>query len=48
VRLEYFLELLPSWVSTAVEFRHPSWHLGSAVEGHNWYTEAACEQGEHR
>jgi uncharacterized protein YecE (DUF72 family) len=24
-RLEYFLELLPSWIRTAVEFRHPSW-----------------------
>jgi len=25
-RLDYFLHLLPSWVRTAVEFRHPSWH----------------------
>jgi uncharacterized protein YecE (DUF72 family) len=25
-RLAYFLDLLPSWVRTAVEFRHPSWH----------------------
>ncbi len=24
-RLEYFLGLLPAWVRTAVEFRHPSW-----------------------
>jgi len=26
VRLEYFLGLLPSWLRTAVELRHPSWH----------------------
>jgi uncharacterized protein YecE (DUF72 family) len=25
-RLAYFLDLLPGWVRTAVEFRHPSWH----------------------
>src|SRR4029453_5301584 len=25
-RLEYFLDLLPGWIRTAVEFRHPSWH----------------------
>lgn len=25
-RLQYFLELLPSWMRVAVEFRHPSWH----------------------
>jgi uncharacterized protein YecE (DUF72 family) len=25
-RLEYFLGLLPPWIRTAVEFRHPSWH----------------------
>lgn len=25
-RLAYFLEVLPSWIRTAVEFRHPSWH----------------------
>jgi Protein of unknown function DUF72/Zinc-binding dehydrogenase len=24
-RLGYFLELLPQWVQTSVEFRHPSW-----------------------
>jgi uncharacterized protein YecE (DUF72 family) len=24
-RLEYFLQRLPNWVRTAVEFRHPSW-----------------------
>jgi uncharacterized protein YecE (DUF72 family) len=24
-RLEYFLELLPPWIRTAVELRHPSW-----------------------
>jgi uncharacterized protein YecE (DUF72 family) len=24
-RLDYFLGRLPSWISTAVEFRHPSW-----------------------
>jgi len=25
-RLQYFLESLPPWISTSVEFRHPSWH----------------------
>jgi uncharacterized protein YecE (DUF72 family) len=25
-RLEYFLDRLPPWLRTAVEFRHPSWH----------------------
>jgi uncharacterized protein YecE (DUF72 family) len=25
-RLAYFLGLVPDWVRTAVEFRHPSWH----------------------
>jgi uncharacterized protein YecE (DUF72 family) len=25
-RLAYFLDLLPPWLRTAVEFRHPSWH----------------------
>ena len=25
-RLAYFLELVPSWLRLAVEFRHPSWH----------------------
>jgi uncharacterized protein YecE (DUF72 family) len=25
-RLAYFLDRLPDWVRTAVEFRHPSWH----------------------
>jgi uncharacterized protein YecE (DUF72 family) len=25
-RLAYFLDLLPDWIRTAVEFRHPSWH----------------------
>jgi uncharacterized protein YecE (DUF72 family) len=25
-RLEYFLEALPPWIRTAVEFRHPSWN----------------------
>ncbi|WP_433831076.1 DUF72 domain-containing protein [Actinoplanes sp. CA-015351] len=25
-RLAYFLDLLPEWVRTVVEFRHPSWH----------------------
>ncbi len=24
-RLRYFLDLLPAWIRTAVEFRHPSW-----------------------
>lgn len=24
-RLRYFLDLLPRWIRTAVEFRHPSW-----------------------
>jgi uncharacterized protein YecE (DUF72 family) len=26
VRLEYFLERLPSWIEAAVELRHPSWN----------------------
>jgi len=26
-RLGYFLKLLPDWVTVAVEFRHPSWHV---------------------
>jgi uncharacterized protein YecE (DUF72 family) len=25
-RLGYFLHLLPGWIRTAIEFRHPSWH----------------------
>jgi uncharacterized protein YecE (DUF72 family) len=25
-RLAYFLEKLPRWLRTAIEFRHPSWH----------------------
>ena len=25
-RLSYFLDRLPPWIRTAVEFRHPSWH----------------------
>jgi hypothetical protein len=25
-RLAYFLDLLPGWIRTAVEFRHASWH----------------------
>jgi uncharacterized protein YecE (DUF72 family) len=25
-RLAYFLDVLPGWIRTAVEFRHPSWH----------------------
>jgi uncharacterized protein YecE (DUF72 family) len=25
-RLDHFLDLLPEWIRTAVEFRHPSWH----------------------
>lgn len=25
-RLAYFLQQLPDWLPTAVEFRHPSWH----------------------
>src|SRR5437764_22787 len=25
-RLQYFLELLPWWIRTCVEFRHPSWN----------------------
>lgn len=26
-RLDYFLGRLPDWISVAVEFRHPSWHV---------------------
>jgi uncharacterized protein YecE (DUF72 family) len=25
-RLEYFLDRVPPWIRTAVEFRHPNWH----------------------
>jgi len=25
-RLDYFLGAMPSWITVAVEFRHPSWH----------------------
>jgi uncharacterized protein YecE (DUF72 family) len=25
-RLDHFLSRVPDWISTAVEFRHPSWH----------------------
>ena len=25
-RLAYFLDRVPAWIRTAVEFRHPSWH----------------------
>jgi uncharacterized protein YecE (DUF72 family) len=25
-RLSYFLDRMPPWIRTAVEFRHPSWH----------------------
>lgn len=31
-RLAYFLDLLPKWVRTAVEFRHPSWQDDAVFE----------------
>ncbi|MDT4986614.1 MAG: hypothetical protein QOI74_708 [Micromonosporaceae bacterium] len=31
-RLECFLAQVPSWVRTAVEFRHPSWHTDPIFE----------------
>jgi uncharacterized protein YecE (DUF72 family) len=31
-RLGYFLGLLPDWVRTVVEFRHPSWHDDQVFE----------------
>lgn len=31
-RLAYFLEQLPSWLRTTVEFRHPSWHQESIFQ----------------
>jgi uncharacterized protein YecE (DUF72 family) len=31
-RLAYFLDLLPGWIRTAVEFRHPSWHDDKVFE----------------
>lgn len=31
-RLAYFLEQLPPWLRTAVEFRHPSWHQEDVFE----------------
>ncbi|MGE5636297.1 MAG: DUF72 domain-containing protein [Nocardioidaceae bacterium] len=36
-RLRYFLEQLPGWIRTAVEFRHPSWndeHVFGLLERH--------------
>ena len=36
-RLGYFLELLPQWIQTSVEFRHPSWtdeHVFAMLEHH--------------
>ena len=36
-RLGYFLEQLPPWIHTAVEFRHPSWtdeHVFAMLEHH--------------
>ena len=37
-RLEHFLGLLPDWLRTSVEFRHPSWHdehVFDLLERHN-------------
>jgi uncharacterized protein YecE (DUF72 family) len=37
-RLAYFLGLLPQWIPTAVEFRHPSWideHVFALLERHD-------------
>jgi uncharacterized protein YecE (DUF72 family) len=31
-RLDYFLSLLPDWMSVAVEFRHPTWHVDPVFE----------------
>lgn len=31
-RLKYFLGLVPEWIRTAVEFRHPSWHHDSVLQ----------------
>jgi uncharacterized protein YecE (DUF72 family) len=31
-RLDYFLSGLPDWVEVAVEFRHPSWHVGPVLD----------------
>jgi uncharacterized protein YecE (DUF72 family) len=30
-RLDGFLSLLPDWMDVAVEFRHPSWHVGEVM-----------------
>jgi uncharacterized protein YecE (DUF72 family) len=31
-RLEYFLRHVPTWMRTALEFRHPSWHHDAIFE----------------
>ena len=35
VRLQYFLDGVPSWMRVAVEFRHPSWHSEDIFESYN-------------
>jgi len=41
-RLEYFLELLPNWIHTAVELRHPSWNDDSVFDMLERHDAAYC------
>jgi uncharacterized protein YecE (DUF72 family) len=41
-RLAYFLEQLPSWLTVAVELRHPSWHREEVFDLLATHTVAYC------
>ena len=41
-RLEYFLGLLPDWIHTAVELRHPSWNDDSVFDMLERHDAAYC------
>lgn len=41
-RLEYFLQQLPSWLQTAIELRHPSWHQEEVFQLLERYQAAYC------
>lgn len=41
-RLHYFLQLIPSWIQTSVEFRHSSWHQEAVFELLKQYKAAYC------
>jgi uncharacterized protein YecE (DUF72 family) len=40
--LEYFLERVPAWIRTTVEFRHPSWHDDTIFEMLERHRAAYC------